>query len=116
MNGAAASEVAPHGAQLHRILELAGRTAQLQHEACRLDLARREPAAIDRLQTEIAERERRPAPRGAASPALHHLAVLDLLRCEHVPSRSGADRRALLLLLFRQHLATENPRLHADDA
>src|SRR5262249_55611658 len=54
-----------------------------QRHASGLDLARREPAAIDDLQAVVAEREGRATPRRSAAATLLLLAILDLLRCEH---------------------------------
>ena len=88
-----------------------------ERDAGGLDLARREPAAVERLQAVVAERERRAAPGRALAAALLHLAPLDLLRLRAWSRpRHDAERGALLLLLPRQHLAAEDPHLHADDA
>src|SRR5207245_10010333 len=86
-----------------------------ERDARGLDLARREPAALDGLQAVVAEGERGAAPRHALAAALLHLAPLDLLRSEHDGS-SHAEGGALLLLLPGQDLAAEDPHLDADDA
>src|SRR5205823_2276707 len=86
-----------------------------ERDARRLDLARREPAALDGLQAVVAEGERGATPRHALAAALLHLAPLDLLRSEHDGS-SHAEGGALLLLLPGQDLAAEDPHLDADDA
>src|SRR3989441_3009799 len=86
-----------------------------ERDARRLDLARREPAALDGLQAVVAEGERGATPRRALAAALLHLAPLDLLRGEHDGS-SPAEGGALLLLLPGEHLAAEDPYLDADDA
>src|SRR5207244_4017263 len=77
-----------------------------ERDAGGFDLAGREPRAIQRLQAEVAERERAAPPRRSATAALLHLSPLDLLRGEHgiLERASDAERRALLLLLPRQHL------------
>src|SRR6185369_16420636 len=89
-----------------------------ERDAGGFDLAGREPRAIERLQAEVAERERAAPPRRSATAALLHLAPLDLLRGEHgiFERASDAERRALLLFLPRQHLAAEDPDPDADDA
>src|SRR3989454_1154163 len=85
-----------------------------ERDARPLDLARREPAALDGLQAVVAEGERGATPRHALAAALLHLAPLDLLRSEHDGS-SHAEGGALLLLLPGQDLAAEDPHLDADD-
>src|SRR5262249_38907122 len=81
-----------------------------------LDLARGQPAAVDRLQAEVAEGEPRATPRRPLAAALHHLPPFDFLRLQHGSlERSAADGGALLLLLLGQHLAAEDPDLDADD-
>src|SRR5204862_785695 len=86
-----------------------------QRDARGLDLACREPAALRRLEAEVAEGEARATPGRALAATLLHLAPLDLLRGEHGRS-SDAERGALLFLLLREHLAAEDPDLDADDA
>src|SRR5438874_1733323 len=85
-----------------------------ERDARRLDLARREPAALDGLQAVVAEGERGAAPRRALAAALLHLAPLDLLRGEHDGS-SHAEGGALRPVLPGQDLAAEDPHLDADD-
>src|SRR5215475_6439533 len=87
-----------------------------ERHASGLDLTRREPAAIDDLQTVVAERERRATPRRSAAATLLLLAILDLLRCEHDDPELSAGGGALLLLFPAQHLAAEDPDAHPDDA
>ena len=72
---------------------------------------------LDRLQAEVAERERRAAPRRAAAAALLHLAVFDLLRVRAwiVRLRRRAPARCSSSC-SREHLAAEDPDLDADDA
>src|SRR4030095_7779101 len=86
-------------------------------DTSRLDLARRDLARLDHLQSVVAERDRGAARRSAADAALHLLAVLDLLRLQHGLARlfpgDAVGQRALLQLAIGD-VAFEDPALHAD--
>src|SRR5262244_1308841 len=77
-------------------------------DAGRLDLAVGDPARLERLEPEIAEGQARSALGLAPHAAALGLAILDALRHQHGVLR--LRRRAL----GGQHLALEDPYLHAD--
>ncbi len=57
--------------------------AARQRDARRFDLPIGQPARLERHQPEVAERDRRPAPRQPAHPSALLLAILDFLRHQH---------------------------------
>src|SRR5207249_4764094 len=85
-----------------------------------LDLAVGDPCRLERLEPVLSEGDVRPAVGHSLAPPAHLLPVLDPLRYEHARlslSRTGAahlagrERRRRFLLV--QHLALEDPDLHA---